>query len=251
MRRRRDAGRSLLVPYVTAGISADWTDYLHAYADAGADAIEVGLPFSDPMLDGATIQEASHRALSSGTTTAGVLARLAGTPVAVPLAVMTYANIVFRHGAATFCDRLAQAGVAGLIVPDVPYDEVDELSTVATAAGVELVLLASPVTAPTRLRRIAERSRGFVYGVTVMGTTGERTGLSDSARALGTTLRGHGSRPVLLGFGISSPGQAALAAGSADGVVVASSLMREVLAGRGPREVAGTVAALRAGLDAG
>ncbi|MBX7268185.1 tryptophan synthase subunit alpha [Micromonospora sp. Llam7] len=251
MRDRRDAGRSLLVPYVTAGVTADWTDYLHAYADAGADAVEVGLPFSDPMLDGPTIQEASHRALSLGATTIDALTRLARARAGIPLAVMTYANIVFRHGATVFCDQLADAGVSGLIVPDVPCDEVDELSTVAADAGIELVLLAAPSTAPSRLRTIAERSRGFVYGVTVMGTTGERAELADSARAVATALRRHSTRPVLLGFGISTPGQAAQASGCADGVVVASSLMREVLSGRGPAEVGASVAALRAGLDAG
>ncbi|SPL93354.1 Tryptophan synthase alpha chain [[Actinomadura] parvosata subsp. kistnae] len=251
LRARRDAGQALLVPYVTAGLTADWPDYLRAYADAGADAIEVGLPFSDPMLDGGTIQEASDRALRRGATPGRLLAELSTANPGVPLAVMTYANLVFRTGARAFCERLAEAGVTGLIVPDVPHDEAGPLSEAATAAGVDLVLLAAPTTAPARLRGIAERSRGFVYGVTVMGTTGERAALADSAGPLAGRLRELTTCPVLLGFGISTPEQAAQACAYADGVVVASALMRRALDGATPAEVGADVAAIRRALPAG
>ncbi|MEV0616773.1 tryptophan synthase subunit alpha [Nonomuraea sp. NPDC050404] len=249
LRARRDAGRALLVPYVTGGLTGDWLDYLRAYEDAGADAIEIGLPFSDPMLDGGTIQEASDRALRRGVTPGGLLAEISAATVGTPLVVMTYSNLVFRAGARRFCDRLAESGVSGLIVPDVQYDEAGALSEAATAAGVELTLLAAPSTAPGRLRDIAGQSRGFVYGVTVMGTTGERADLAASGRSVATRLRELTTTPVLLGFGISRPEHAVEACGYADGVVVASALMRRALDGATPAEVGADVANLRQALD--
>lgn len=247
LRDRRGQGRQLLVPYVTGGITPDWVDYLYAYAEAGADAIEVGLPFSDPMLDGRTIQEASTAALSRGVNARGILAELSGVDVGVPLVAMTYCNLVIRDGAARFCAALRGAGVRGLIVPDLPLEEVDELAGAAT--GVDLVLLASPATPPERLRELAERSRGFVYAVSRMGTTGERASLDESATRLAARLKRATDRPVLLGFGISTPDQAREAAGSADGVVVASALMRQVLDGAGAAEVGARLAAIRRALD--
>jgi tryptophan synthase alpha chain len=249
LRGRRDAGRALLVPYVTAGITADWTRYVEACAEAGADAVEIGLPFSDPMLDGPTIQEASHRALGRGVTPQSLLAELAGLAVPVPLVVMTYANIVLRDGVPAFAERLSAAGVSGLIVPDLPLDELDEVAAPFEAAGVAMILLAAPATRPDRLRRIADRSRGFIYGVTVMGTTGERDSLAASAAEVAERVRAVTDRPVLLGFGISRPDHAVQAAAHADGVVVASALMRRVLDGAAPAEVGGDVAALRTALD--
>jgi tryptophan synthase alpha chain len=145
----RTAGRPLLVPYVTGGITADWTELLLAYQDSGADAIEVGLPFSDPMLDGPTIQEASDRALARGATVESILADLAATPLRVPVVVMTYANIILRAG----IPALAAAGVSGLIVPDLPLDESAGLAAAAAGAGIDLVLLAAPSTPDDRLRR--------------------------------------------------------------------------------------------------
>ncbi|NUW29827.1 tryptophan synthase subunit alpha [Nonomuraea sp. SMC257] len=249
LRARRDAGRALLVPYVTGGLTDDWLAYVRAYADAGADAVEIGLPFSDPMLDGGTIQEASDRALRRGVTPDRLLDEIASAAVEVPLVVMTYSNIVFRAGAKAFCARLAEAGVSGLVVPDVPHDEAGSLSVAATAAGIDLVLLAAPSTPPARLRSIAEESRGFIYGVTVMGTTGERASMPDSARSVAARLRELTTRPVLLGFGISTPEHAVEACRHADGVVVASALMRRVLDGATPAEVGSDVAAIRRALD--
>ncbi len=250
LRARRDAGRSLLVPYVTAGLTADWTAYVEAYAAAGADAIEIGLPFSDPMLDGPTIQRASDAALRRGVTADGLLAELAAVRADVPLIVMTYANIVLRSGVATFAGRLTAAGVCGLVVPDLPVGELDDVAATLAAAGVAMVLLAAPTTRPDRLRQIAEHGRGFVYGVTVMGTTGERDTLADSAAGVAARVRAVTDRPVLLGFGIARPADAVAAAACADGVVVASALVRRVLDGTGPRQAAADVAALRAALDA-
>ncbi|MFF5290456.1 tryptophan synthase subunit alpha [Paractinoplanes globisporus] len=241
-------GGKALVPYVTGGITADWTSYVLAYEAAGADAIEIGLPFSDPMLDGVTIQQASDRALARGATVDGILADLSEIKVGVPLIAMTYANLVFRAGPAVFCRRLAGAGITGLIVPDLPVDEAAAVSAAAADAGVALILLAAPVTPDDRLAEIGARSRGFVYAVSLMGTTGERDTLDASASRLATRVKAVTDLPVLIGFGVSTPAQAATAAESADGVVVASALMRRVLDGATPDDVRTDVAALRAAL---
>jgi tryptophan synthase alpha chain len=232
----------LLMPYITAGLRPDWTAYLTAFADAGADLIEVGLPFSDPTVDGPVIQEASDAALARGATPASILAELAGAGVGVPLIVSTYANIALRPG---FAAALRAAGVTGLIVPDLPLDELDGLS----APGIEVSLLASPATPDDRLAEIGRRSQGFVYAVSVMGTTGERDRLAPSAAVLAARVRRVTGLPVLLGFGISTPGQAAEAAAAADGVIVGAAIMRRVLDGAGPAEVRAFVASLRAALS--
>ncbi|MCU7728631.1 tryptophan synthase subunit alpha [Actinoplanes sp. KI2] len=242
-----DGGKAL-VPYVTGGITPDWTDYLLAYAAAGADAIEIGLPFSDPMLDGVTIQQASDRALARGATVDGILTDLSEIKVDVPLIAMTYANLVFRAGPAEFCRRLATAGITGLIVPDLPVDEASGVQDAADGAGVALILLAAPVTPDERLAEIGARSRGFVYAVSLMGTTGERDTLDGAATRLATRAKAATGLPVLIGFGVSTPAQATAAAATADGVVVASALMRRVLDGATPDEVGHDVAALRAAL---
>jgi len=249
LRRRRAAGHKLLVPYVTGGITATWLDQLRAFVDAGADAIEVGLPFSDPAVDGATIQEATHRALARGTTTRSVLDDLAGAVADVPLVASTYYNLVVHAGGPRFCAALRDAGVSGLIIPDLPLDEADELADVAAAAGVDLVLLAAPTTPPHRLAQIAQRSRGFVYAVSVMGTTGERATVADSAAVLANRLRQTTDRPVLVGFGISTAEHAVHAARSADGVIVGAALMRRVLDGASPYDVGGYLARMRHALD--
>ncbi|WP_051809730.1 tryptophan synthase subunit alpha [Actinoplanes subtropicus] len=246
--RRVAGGGKALVPYITGGISADWTEYLLAYAAAGADAIEIGLPFSDPMLDGVTIQRASDRALGRGTTVEAILRDVAGVSVGVPLIAMTYANLVFRAGPASFCRRLVAAGITGLIVPDLPVDEAAAVARAAEEAGVALTLLAAPVTPGERLAEIGARSRGFVYAVSLMGTTGERDTLDDAATRLATRVKAVTDLPVLIGFGVSTPAQAAAAAAVADGVVVASALMRRVLDGATPDELGRDVAALRAAL---
>ena len=241
----RAAGRPLLVPYVTGGITPDWTDYLLAYQDAGADAIEVGLPFSDPMLDGPTIQQASDRALARGATLDSILDDLGTVSLRVPIVVMTYANLVLRAG----IGRLAAAGVSGLIVPDLPLEESAGLEAAAAGAGIDLVLLAAPATPDDRLREICERSRGFVYAISVMDTTGERDALADSAAILAARIKALTDLPVLIGFGVSSPAQAAAAGRAGDGAVVASALMRRVLGGATAHDLGRAVADLRAALD--
>ena len=249
LRARRDDGHKLLVPYVTGGLGRGWLDVVRAVAAAGADAIEVGIPFSDPVMDARTIQEASQRALEIGATPAGIVDALTDLDAGVPIAVMTYYNPVHHMGHERFAQRLAAAGVDAAIVPDLPLDELDGWATAADGADVETVLLAAPTTSDERLRAICERSRGFVYGVALLGITGERSELAAEATEMGRRLKAVTDVPVLLGLGISNVEQAREAAAAADGVIIGSSLVRRLLDGGGPEQAAAFVAELRAGLD--
>ncbi|MGI9032764.1 MAG: tryptophan synthase subunit alpha [Acidimicrobiales bacterium] len=249
LRARRDAGHKLLVPYVTGGLGPDWLDVVRAVAAAGADAVEVGIPFSDPVMDGPVIQEASARALAGGATPGGLVAALAKADVDVPLVVMTYYNVVFRSGHRRFARSLAESGVAGAILPDLPLEELGHWSRAADDAGVDTILLAAPTTPDDRLLALCERSRGWVYGVGLMGVTGERSAVADSTAQMGRRLKAVTDRPVLIGVGVSTPDQAVAAAASADGVIVGSALVRRLLEGAGPEGAAAFVAELRAALD--
>ena len=238
-----------LVPYLTGGIGTDWTRYLVEYERAGATAIEIGLPFSDPILDGPTIQEASDLALRRGATVDSVLNDIAGISVDVPLIAMTYYNLVVHRGADRFCRDLAGAGVRGLIVPDLPIDEASPLLDAADQHGVELTLLAAPTTPPERLAEIAERSRGWIYAISVMGTTGERDHVAEDGIRLARDLGELTSKPILLAFGISRPEHAVAAAGVSDGVVIGAALMRRILDGGGPEELGAVLREFREALD--
>ena len=249
LRASRDAGRKLLVPYVTGGFPG-WERAVEAVADAGADAIEVGIPFSDPVMDGPTIQAASEQALAAGATPMGIIDELGRLDVGgVPLVVMTYYNSVHRVGHERFASSLAAAGVSGAIVPDLPLEEVGEWAAAADAAGVATVLLAAPTGSDERLRRICERTRGWVYGIGLLGVTGERAELQRTALEIATRLKAVTDKPVLVGVGVSNAAQAAEVAQVADGVIVGSALVRRLLDGGGAEAAAEFVAELRAGLD--
>jgi tryptophan synthase alpha chain len=249
LRERRDSGRRLLVPYVTGGLG-DWLGVVQACADAGADAVEIGIPFSDPVMDGPTIQAASEQALAAGATPPGVVAALKDIDAGVPLVVMTYFNLVFHMGVERFASEAVAAGVRGVILPDLPMEELAEWEPAADAAGIETVLLASPLTPDDRLETLCRRSRGFVYGVNLLGVTGARTDLGDTGRRLARRIKAVTDLPVIMGFGVSTPAQAREAAEEADGVVVGSALMRMVLDGRPPEQIGAFVGELRAALDA-
>lgn len=251
LRAKRDAGRKLLVPYITGGLHDDWVQVVEAVAGAGADAVEIGIPFSDPVMDGPVIQQASQEALAAGATPASILTDLGRVDVDIPLVVMTYYNIVFRAGHRRFARSLADRGVSGAIVPDLPLIELDHWSRAADDAGVDTVLLVAPNTPDATLAEICRRSHGWIYGVAVMGVTGERAALADTAGILGRRLKAATDKPVLLGVGVSTPAQAAEAATDADGVIVGTALVRRLLEGAGPDGAAAFVAELRAGLDAG
>jgi tryptophan synthase alpha chain len=251
LRERRDSGRKLLVPYVTGGLGKDWVEVVRACEACGADAIEIGIPFSDPIMDGKTIQEASQRALDLGATPASVIEQSRQLDVGIPLAVMTYYNLVAHMGDERFAASLEQAGIDGAIIPDLPLDELllSDFAAASLTHGVENVLLASPTTTDERLAAICERSRGFIYGVSLMGVTGERASLAGSAAIMGRRLKAATDKPVLLGVGISNPEQASEAAGYADGVVIGSALVRKLLQSGGTEEAAAFVSALRQALD--
>jgi tryptophan synthase alpha chain len=247
---RRDAGRKLLVPYVMAGSTPGWLDAVDALVAAGADAVELGLPFSDPVLDGPVIQSAAAAALAAGTTLATTLAALGGRALGVPLVAMTYTNVVLAHGYARTAGRLADAGVRGAIVADLPLEELDAWAAAAGAHGVETVLLAAPATPPARLDAICARAQGFLYAVGRMATTGESEALDERGVALVTALRGRTPLPVLLGVGVSSPAHATAACAVADGVVVGTAIVRRMLEGASPDDVGAYVAGYRAAIDA-
>jgi tryptophan synthase alpha chain len=249
LRDRRDTGHKLLVPYVTGGMDDQWLLTVEALAGAGADAIEVGIPFSDPMIDGATIQEASLRALRRGTTPDGILADLSRIEVGVPLVVMTYFNLIERAGHERMAGTMAASGVSGAIVPDLPLEELDGWAGAADRAGVATVLLAAPSTPDERITAICRRSRGFVYAVGRMGVTGEQAELADTSRQVAGRLVAATDLPVCVGIGVSTPEQAAVVCQVADGVVVGSALVRRLLEGEGPEGAANFVASLRLALD--
>jgi tryptophan synthase alpha chain len=249
LRASRDGGRKLLIPYVTGGMDDEWMLTVEALAAAGADAIEIGIPFSDPMIDGVTIQQASLQALERGTTPASILSQLAHADIGVPLVAMTYYNLIFRAGHQRMAGQLAEAGVSGVIIPDLPLEELGPWADAADAAGLATVLLVAPSTPPDRIDAICRRCRGFVYGVGRMGVTGEQSSLAASARQVAERVTAATDLPVCIGIGVSTPEQATSVCEVADGVVVGSALVRRLLDGAGPLGAAEFVTSLRTALD--
>ena len=229
LRSRLNAAGRVFVPYVTGGLAGVDAELLRGLEVAGADAIEVGIPFSDPVMDGPVIQEASRRALEDGATPSSVLGTIKEAGLEVPVAVMTYANPVWHAGHEAFLDACVDAGVSGVIVPDLPVDEAVDWTNACRRASVAPVFLASPGTSDERLRAIGETSRGFVYCVATYGVTGARDRLAETAAELVGRLRPLTGRPLLVGVGIAEPAQAAEACAFADGVVVGSALVRPLL----------------------
>ncbi|MGE0489732.1 MAG: tryptophan synthase subunit alpha [Vulcanimicrobiota bacterium] len=221
-----------LIPYLTAG----WPDEegflaaVRGVKQAGCELFEVGFPFSDPVADGPTVQKTSSQALARGV---GLEESLALTAKAtretgLPAVVMTYANLVFFLGAEVFCRRLAEAGAQGLIVPDLPLEEAEELEACCVKARIDLVHLCAPTTPPERVRQLGQRTRGFLYLVPVLGVTGARHELPPQLEQLVKGVKAECPAPVCVGFGISTPAQAATVAGLADGVIVGSALLRHI-----------------------
>jgi len=229
--------RAALMPYLMGGFP-DMAGSLaigEAYADGGADLVELGVPFSDPLADGPVVHAAGTRALAAGATLTGVLDVGRELSKRLPVVLMVYANLVYGRGFEAFADLLVAHGVSGLIVPDLPLEEGPELLEACDARGVALIPLVAPTTTDERLARIGERARGFVYTVSVTGTTGERASLDAGLSGLLARVAASTHVPAALGFGIGTPAQAAAAADAgAAGVIIGSRLVRAAAEAENP-----------------
>jgi tryptophan synthase alpha chain len=239
--------RAALMPYLMGGYPDRDTslDALDAAIDAGADLIELGIPFSDPLADGPVIHAAGTAALEAGVTPADVLELCQAVAERVPIVLMVYANVVLVDGARTFAERAAAAGAAGLIVPDLPQEEAEGVRMACDATGIALVPLVAPSSTPERVAEIGRQARGFVYAVSLAGTTGERDALPPELPRLVERIRAASAVPVAVGFGISTPQQAATVGDLADGVIVGSRVVRA--AGDGGAAAVGAVVGELAG----
>ncbi|GMU52850.1 MAG: tryptophan synthase alpha chain [Candidatus Xenobia bacterium] len=221
-----------VIPYLTAGWPAEqaFLEAAAAAGRAGCPLFEVGIPFSDPVADGPTIQRASQQALESGVTVERSLEliRRAVELSGIPAVAMTYANLVYRRGYEKFCQDLAAAGGVGLIVPDLPLEESDELEGASQKAGIDLIQLATPTTPVQRLELLGRRSRGFLYLVSVRGVTGSRGQLAENLDELIARAVASSRVPVCVGFGISTPDQVRQVTRQARGVIVGSALLERL-----------------------
>ena len=251
---RSAEGRAALVPYVTAGYPEGEVTgpLLHALAEAGADVLELGIPFSDPLADGPTIQRASYRALEGKTTVAGTLEILRAFRAGrdTPVVLFTYLNPVLRYGLEAFAADATEAGAQGLLLTDLPAGADPEAEAVITGAGLDLIRLVAPTTTPERLDAVAASATGFLYYISRTGVTGARASLREALGEEVRALRERVELPVAVGFGISSPEQARAVAEVADGVVVGSALI-DALDDGGVEGAAAFLAGLRAGMDGG
>ena len=247
LRARIDGGGKCLVPYITGGYPG-WADAVRACAANGADAIEIGIPFSDPVMDGPIIQQASQIALEAGATPVSILHEVRSLDVGIPLAVMCYYNTVFHAGHERFANDLISAGVSAAIIPDLPLEEAGEWCAAADAAGIETVMLAAPTAPDDRLPLVADRARGFVYSVGLLGVTGERAELALTATTLAARVKKITKKPVLIGVGVSNAAQAVEASRVADGVIMGASVVHRMIDG-GSEPVGLFVAEVRAALD--
>ena len=250
IRKRCDKSQKALVAYVTGGLGDDWVKTVEAVVAAGADVVEVGIPFSDPVMDGPTIQEANDLSLSAGATPMSILEDLRQVDISVPLVVMTYFNIAFRAGLKRFASLLAESGVVGCILPDLPLEEIDPWVEAAEGAAVDTILLVAPTAPEERLPLICNRSRGFVYAVGLLGVTGVRSELAASAIEISKRVKKVSSLPVLVGVGIGTPKQAVEAAEYCDGVVIGSAVVNSMIEDRDPDSVGEVVREFRSALDA-
>jgi tryptophan synthase alpha chain len=244
-RRAIAEGRAALMPYMMAGFPDRETSLAvaEAYVEGGADLIELGVPFSDPLADGPTIHAAATTALANGATMDGALEVCGSVAERVPVVLMTYSNMILAEdGAAAFARRAAEAGAAGVIVPDLPLDEADGAREAFDAAGLALVPLLAPTTTPERRAEICAAARGFVYVVSTVGTTGERDEVPAGLTELVEATRADADVPVAVGFGIGTPRQAATVGAIADGVIVGSRLVRAVGEAGSPAAAADAVA---------
>jgi len=250
LRALRATGRKSLVPYFVAGLTPDWLQHVEAAAHAGADAIEIGIPFSDPMMDGVVIQEAAFRALERGTTLDSVCAELAGIATSIPLITMTYYNIFHHYGLERSTGTLRAAGVTGAIVPDLPLEEADEWIAACATRDVATIFLVAPSSPADRISTIATATEGFCYASARMAVTGRSSDAGEGSRVV-NSVREVSDIPTFIGIGIASPEQARDAAALSDGVIVGSALVQLILDGATSSDVEDFVGSFRRAIDGG
>ena len=223
------ANGKAFIPFVTCGDPDLETtaNIVRAMAEAGADLIELGIPFSDPTAEGPVIQSANVRALSAGTTTDRIFDLVQGLrkDVTIPMVFMTYANVVFSYGAEKFISTCQEIGIDGLILPDIPYEEKDEFDPICKRYGVDLISMVAP-TSEDRIAMVAQEASGFIYVVSSLGVTGVRSEITTDIGAMVELIRANSSCPCAVGFGISTPEQAKKMAGLADGAIVGSAIVK-------------------------
>lgn len=248
LRQLRSSGRKALVPYFMAGATSDWLHHVGAAVLGGADAIEIGIPFSDPMMDGVVIQEAALRAIERGTTLESVSQERASLDARVPFVAMTYYNIFLHHGLRRAAARLHDAGVSGAIVPDLSLEESDEWAQACEESDVATIFLVAPSTPEARVRLLAEHTQGFAYAAARMAVTGAAIDAGTGSRVV-DSLRAVSDVPVYVGIGVTTPVQASQAASLSDGVIVGSALVKIILDGASTSDVETFVRSFRDAID--
>lgn len=244
LRELRASGRKALVPYFMAGVTTDWVHYVDAAVQAGADAVEIGIPFSDPMMDGIVIQEAALQALKAGTTIDSLCADLATLSATVPLIAMTYYNLFHHYGLEASAMKLHDSGFQGAIVPDLSLEEATAWKTACDTSDVASIFLVAPTTSAQRVTKVTQASEGFVYAQARMAVTGESADVGDAQRVV-ASIRAVSDTPAYVGIGISTPELAREAASVSDGAIVGSALVRLILDGADTSKVEAFVASFR------
>jgi tryptophan synthase alpha chain len=238
--RTKAEGRAAFLPFMTAGLPTpdESVSMFAAMAEAGADGFEIGIPYTDPLMDGPVIQRGSDTAIRAGATldVSISILRSVATATSKPTIAMTYVNPIFRRGVDQFCADLAEAGADALIVPDLPVDESQSLRIAAARHGLGVVLFVAPTSGEDRIRAVAEADPVFIYAVAEMGVTGERSDSGSHIKEIADRVRAITAAPIVFGVGISNPDQAAAAGEVADGVIVGSALVRRVLDAPTPTE---------------
>ncbi|MGH3732960.1 MAG: tryptophan synthase subunit alpha [Acidimicrobiales bacterium] len=248
LRTLRQRERTALVPYFMAGATPDWARHVEAAAQGGADAIEIGIPFSDPMIDGVVIQEAGLRSLVAGTTFESVGQELTTIDVEVPLIAMTYYNVFLHYGLERSAGRLHQFGLSGAIVPDLSLEESSEWSVACDAHDIATIFLVAPSTPAERISKVVRHSEGFLYASARMAVTGASTDEGEGERVV-KHVRDVSDLPAYVGIGITTPEQAASTAKVSDGVIVGSALVKVVLDGGSAHDIEDFVHSFRRAID--
>lgn len=248
LRAARNEGRKVLVPYIMGGMTPQWTHHVEAAVHAGADAVEIGLPFSDPMMDGVVIQEAGLRSLEAGTTFDSICDELDRLRLAVPLIAMTYFNVFHHYGLERAVGRLHATGFLGAIVPDLSFEESDDWTAACASHDVATIFMVAPSTPAERVATIATATQGFAYASARMAVTGQSVGAGEGERVV-QWIRAASDVPALIGIGITTPEQARVAAAGSDGVIVGSALVQTLLDGAQPAQTEQFIRSFRFALD--